>query len=248
MAREAVPPRLTRLGAAIAAVVVTVAITGCGGSSSSSSSTTTSSGSRSSDAATAQQINLKLSDLPSGWQAQPVPQKNSTGNQALLNCLHLSNTNVTRTADVSSPIFVQRGAQEGSELQAHSDVTVKSGTASVQRDYAAISGPGAAGCIQSVIQTGLSHSFAGKAQSSVTATSTPPPNAGGNRVVAYLVNATATLQGQTIPAAQGTLVFFTHGRRELLVSGLGLLGESFPPSLLSSLVAVVAERANTTPT
>ena len=109
--------------------------------------------------------------------------------------------------------------------------------AAAQSALNALRGPDATRCIQSTLQSIL---LSNGLPASVTATEVPPPPAGGNPAVAY---------AETVRASNGTsqfdatVVFFIHGTASVLINGVSY-GGPFPPDLLSSLVATVADRVN----
>jgi hypothetical protein len=134
-------------------------------------------------------------------------------------------------------------------LAASSEVTFKSSRSIAVNDYLALSTVQAGGCVQTTLRTLVAQELSGRAQSvSVDAGSAPPPPTGGNPAVAFAATASAKINGQNTPVAQGTVVIFFRGRCEMVVTSIGLAGQSFPPDLVSTLVSTVAGRANTVPT
>ncbi|MDP9318454.1 MAG: hypothetical protein M3O94_05140, partial [Actinomycetota bacterium] len=117
------------------------------------------------------------------------------------------------------------------------EVTLWPSPAAAHSAFNALSGPGAAGCIQSTFQSLL---LSNGYRASVTANEVPPPPAGGNPAVAYAETVRAS---NGTSQFDGTVVFFIHGTASVLINGVSV-GGPFPPDLLSSLVATVAHRVN----
>jgi len=180
-------------------------------------------------AAATGQINLRLSDLPPGWVSTPPPASSLT--TGILACLHVPTVKTTQR--------VVTATDPKSQLNAVSEVTVWPSPTAAQSSYAALSGPDAAGCIKSTLGSALRSIGLSAA---VTAKKVPPPPTGGDPAVAY--TGTIRISNGTRQLAQGSIVFFTHKKSGVLISGYSM--QPFPANLLSSLVATVAHRVNAT--
>jgi hypothetical protein len=174
-------------------------------------------------------INLRLSDLPPGWVSTPPPASSLT--TGILACLHVPTVKTTQR--------VVTATDPKSQLNAVSEVTVWPSPTAAQSSYAALSGPDAAGCIKSTLGSALRSIGLSAA---VTAKKVPPPPTGGDPAVAY--TGTIRISNGTRQLAQGSIVFFTHKKSGVLISGYSM--QPFPANLLSSLVATVAHRVNAT--
>jgi hypothetical protein len=174
------------------------------------------------------QINLRLSDLPQGWQrleyslGNPFTRRVST-------CLHVS--------EPTTPSVVTAALAAGrSRLFATSEVSRWTSTAAARNAYGALRGSDGARCVRSAeISTLRSASL----PSSVTIKMIPPPPTGGYPALAYR----ATIRGP-FHLDHGTIVFFSRGATGVLISSFNLGPTPFPSHLFSSLVAVVAGRLN----
>jgi hypothetical protein len=178
-------------------------------------------------AAATGQINLRLSDLPPGWGSTPPPASSLT--TGILACLHVSTVKTTQK--------VVTATNPKSQLNAASEVTVWPSPTAAQSSYAVLSGPDAAGCIKSTLESALRGIGLSAA---VTGKKVPPPPTGGDSAVAY--TGTIRISNGTRQLAQGSIVFFTHKKVGVLISGYGV--QPFPANLLSSLVATVADRTH----
>lgn len=179
------------------------------------------------EATAADRINLRLSDLPPGWQTASAPTDFST---ALLRCLHVSTK-----ADQS--LILAMGTKAKSQLLAIAQTNIWPSTAVAQRAYAALSGPDAPGCIQSTTESAVRKSGF---PASATVNEVRRLPAGGNRAVAY---AESVATGRSL-LGEGIVVLFTHKTAGVLISGISVGPQPFPRKLLSSLVATVAARVN----
>jgi hypothetical protein len=126
-------------------------------------------------------------------------------------------------------------------------VTFKSKRADAVKDYVSVSTVEAGGCVQNAVQRLVERELAGRAQSvSVDAGSVQPPPTAGNPGVGFTARASAKINGQETPIASGSVVIFFRGRKEMVVTSLGLGDQSFPPDLFTNLLSAVADRANST--
>ena len=218
-------------------VVIVAATAACSGSSGAKTSAA--------DVAAARRINLAMADFPAGWRQEPPAPKNPELTKQVLTCLHAENIEKNRTADISSPTFTQPGPSGTAGLAASSEITFKSKSADAVKDYVSISTVQAGGCVQTALRSLVERVLAGRAQSvSVDAGSVQPPPTAGNPGVGFSAKATAKINGQETSVAQGTVAVFFRGRKEMVVTSLGLGEQSFPPDLFTNLVSVVADRAN----
>ncbi len=169
-------------------------------------------------------INLRLSDLRPGWQTASTPP-----NPALFACLHSPTAKTNqRAVKVTGP---------KAKRSAVFEVTLWPSPAAAQGAFNALSGPDATRCLQLTLQSVLlSRGY----PASVTAKEVPPPPTGRDPAVAYTEVVRAS---NGTSHFDGTVVFFTHGKASVLISGISV-GGPFPPDLLSSLVATVADRVN----
>jgi hypothetical protein len=174
------------------------------------------------------QVNLRLADLPKGWEeTAPPPAPPST---SLYACLHVP------AAQVPS-LVAFTDAQPGQALFAVSELAKSPSSAAARDTYKALNGPRAARCIESATRSALQNL---RIRVSVTAKRVKPPPAGGNPAVAYK----ETVRVRKSPLGQGTVVFFAHGRIGVLIGGLGVGERAFSSDLLSSIAGSVAGRVN----
>jgi hypothetical protein len=178
----------------------------------------------------ADRANLRLSDLPPGWERTPAPAKPFS--TALYTCLGVSST----TAGDSTVNLT--GPPTNSQLSLSSEVISWSSPAALQSAYDAMTRPEAADCIDSTLSSALS--TAGY-PTSVTAQRVPLRAAVGNQVVAY--DETVQTRDHTRTVAKGTVAFFTHGTTGVLVNGLSAGQRTFPDQLLSGLLTTMGNRA-----
>ncbi len=175
-------------------------------------------------AAAGHRTNLRLSDLRPGWRTAstlPIP--------ALPTCLHVPTAKTTqRAVKVTGPKAKRSAVVE---------VTLWPSPAAAQGAFNALRGPDATRCIQSTLQSLL---LSGGYPASVTAKEVPPPPTGGDPAVAYAETVRAS---NGTSHFDGTVVFFTHRKASVLISGISV-GGPFPSHLLSSLVATVTARVN----
>jgi len=186
-----------------------------------------------------------MSDFPPGWQETPPAPKDPALDREVLTCLRAPHIAKNRTADITSPAFTQKSTSGTVAVAASSETTFKATRADAVNDYLAVSTVPAGRCVQTALQKLVERELSGIAESvSVDAGSVEPPPTGGNPGVAFNATVNAQINGQKTPIAQGTVVIFFRGRKEMVVTSLGLGDQSFPPDLFTNLLSAVAGRAN----
>jgi hypothetical protein len=175
-------------------------------------------------------VNLRRSDLPPGWKTiSPPANPVSSG---ILSCLGVSNPPTQRAVAVAGP-------KPQNQFRAVSEITRWPSAGAARAAFKALSGPRAAGCIESTEGSALRSSGF---PVSISGQKVPPPAAGGNPAVAYAGTVRTPNVARQVGA--GSLVYFTHGKIGVLIGGLRVGPGAFPPKLLSSWVSTVAERVN----
>jgi hypothetical protein len=175
-------------------------------------------------------VNLRRSDLSPRWQiTSPPTNPVSTG---ILSCLGVPNPPTPNAVAVAGP-------QPKNQLRAVSEITGWPSAAAAREAFKALSGPRAAGCIESTEGSALRSSGF---PVSISGRKVPPPRAGGNPAVAYAGTVRTPNVARQVGA--GSLAYFTRGKIGVLIGGLRVGPGAFPPKLLSSWVSTVAERVN----
>jgi hypothetical protein len=171
------------------------------------------------------------SDLPSGWRA--VPATSNTTWSAVLSCLRLPRTDNQTGVNTMAP-------PGNDQLFADTEASQWSAATTAQNVFTTLTGPRGTGCVQAATQASLAASgyfF------SVTARSIAPPSLGRVEPIAYSLTA-SDVHG---PLLEGTVMFFRHGTTITMLTCSRLGNQPFPPLLLSSLAAAVADRTNSSP-
>jgi len=247
-----------RTTAMLASAFVVVALSSCGSSSSktnASSSATTASpaasapstttttaaaaGDVTADTAKAKQINLQLSDLPSGWTSSPASPK-SAQDQAddvkTASCLGIPPPSQTHTVDIDSDDF------SSGNLSISSNVTFARTADAARQELAAYSGSKVTSCLTQSLQDSMARDANGATVSNLSVTPATKPS-GGDGGFAYHVTATVMAQGQQVQLTVDVLAVLV-GRAELNVSSFGIGNQTVPDQTLRSLMAKMVARAS----
>lgn len=241
----------TRVAALLVALVV--AAGGCdrgseeaSGTTSSSAGGTTTTPAGGSDVSTTEpastndpelaDVVLRQADFPRGWTSEPSdPRGDDESDAALERCLGLEVSSADRP-EARSPDFSVGDAI----TQASSAVERAPDTATVDREYAAITGPRFLGCVTRQFDALIAAEAAGAQFAPAKAERLPFPTS-GDGTAAVRLTTTLSAEGQQLPFV-ADLVFVRKGLLEMSFSFVNA-GGPFDAALAADLVGKVVARA-----
>lgn len=241
----------TRVAAVLVALVV--AGGGCGGGGESSGPTTAAGGTTTptpagggGDASTTtapaspaepelQDVVLRQGDFPPGWTSEPSDDPDEEADAALRRCLGLEVTTAERP-EARSPDFSVGDAI----TRASSSVERAPDMATVDREYAAITGPRFLDCATRQFDAAIAREAAGARFAPAKAARLPFP-AYGDGTAAVRLTTTLSAEGQQLPIV-ADLVLVREGLLEMSFSFINA-GGPFDAALAADLVGKVVARA-----
>ena len=182
------------------------------------------------DQARARSAAIRLSDLGAGWKAKP--SANSGQSNPRCSTYNPNQSDLIETGKYSSPDFTR---PEGTFVSSSAGVFKTAKMA--RKGYARVAVPALPGCFAEIFRKGTGNPSAVK----ILASGSLRFPRYGDRLNAYRLVATYTVQGQAVPVAID-LVLFNRGRIDVALIFVGI-GSPLPTSFEQALAARVAARA-----